>query len=158
MTLRRQQLHDLAKAFDIPVDPNATKQDILYPLMAAEQRGVFREPAAHPYWLEKAMRDPDGPQTPLTLPYPDVPKKKPGKRGNASFRKLQKAAAALGVATVGMTFKELEDAIKGELTGEGEIEVHSEGGSEGVPGENPEVGTALGPMVEEGSLLVEGEN
>jgi hypothetical protein len=139
MTLRRQQLHDLARAFDIPVDPNSTKEAVLYPLMAAEQRGVFKEPAPHPYYLEKAMRDPDGPKTPLTLPYPDVPKKT-RKRGNASFRKLQKAAAALGVATVGMTVKELEDAIANEVTGESESEVQAEGNNEGLSSENPEVG------------------
>lgn len=42
--LRLRQLHDLADAFDIRIDKTLTKNQILPSMIAAEQRGVFKNP------------------------------------------------------------------------------------------------------------------
>ena len=57
--MRRQQLHDLAKAFDIQVENGGTANDILVPLLAAEAEGAFKLPPKHPEFYEKAMMDSD---------------------------------------------------------------------------------------------------
>jgi hypothetical protein len=44
--LRLRQLRDLAKAFNIDIDQEATKAQILPALIAAEQRGVFKNVAS----------------------------------------------------------------------------------------------------------------
>ena len=57
--MRRQQLHDLAKAFEIPVENGGTANEILVPLLAAEKEGVFKLPPKHPEFYERAMKDSD---------------------------------------------------------------------------------------------------
>jgi hypothetical protein len=60
--LRLAQLRDLARAYEIPIDMDATKPDILPGMLQAEQSGTFRTPAKHPVWLERASVDPDARQ------------------------------------------------------------------------------------------------
>ena len=62
--MRRQQLHDLARAWDIPVENGGTKETILPALMAAERAGVFKTPPKHPEFARKAMRNSDEPPLP----------------------------------------------------------------------------------------------
>lgn len=57
--MRRQQLHYLAKAFDIAVENGGTTKDILVTLLAAESEGAFKLPPKHPEFYEKAMMDSD---------------------------------------------------------------------------------------------------
>ena len=57
--MRRQQLHDLAKAFRVQVPADGTKDQILPSLVAAEQQGVFRQQPIDPYYFHKAQRDAD---------------------------------------------------------------------------------------------------
>jgi hypothetical protein len=59
--LRRQQLHDLARAFDIDVPKDGTKKEILPPLLAAEASGIFRTQPKRPEYLAKAGRSADEP-------------------------------------------------------------------------------------------------
>ena len=62
--MRRQQLHDLARAWDIPVENGGTKDKILPILMAAEETGTFRLPPKNPEFARKAMRNSDEPPFP----------------------------------------------------------------------------------------------
>ena len=57
--MRRQQLHDLAKAYEISVENDGTKENILVPLIAAETEGAFKLPPKHPEFYERAMKDSD---------------------------------------------------------------------------------------------------
>lgn len=57
--LRRQQLVDLARAFDIEIPPGATKNQMLPSLINAEQQGVFLGQAKNPWYLQKAGRTSD---------------------------------------------------------------------------------------------------
>lgn len=59
--MRRQQLHDLARGWEIPVELDGTKNDIMPMLLAAEKKGVFRLPPKHPEFARKAMRNSDEP-------------------------------------------------------------------------------------------------
>lgn len=63
--LRRQQLVDLARAYEIEIPAGATKQQMLPSLITAEQQGVFRQQAKHPYYLQKAHQTSDMPYIPL---------------------------------------------------------------------------------------------
>lgn len=60
-SMRRQQLHDVARAWGIPVEDGGTKGDIMPMLLAAEKKGVFRLPPKHPEFARKAMRNSDDP-------------------------------------------------------------------------------------------------
>ena len=60
-TLRRQQLADLAVAYNVPVNVSGTKAEILPALIEAEKAGVFRQPPKRPEYLVKAQRNPDEP-------------------------------------------------------------------------------------------------
>ena len=60
-SMRRQQLHDVARAWGIPVEDGGTKNDIMPMLLAAEKKGVFRLPPKHPEFARKAMRNSDEP-------------------------------------------------------------------------------------------------
>ena len=57
--MRRQQLADVARAWEIPVERGGTKDEILQPLQAAEKGGVFKLPPKHPKFYKKAMRSSD---------------------------------------------------------------------------------------------------
>lgn len=60
--MRRQQLVDLAKAYDLPNIPiDGTKEEMLIGLVAAEQAGVFRKPPVYPAHFACAMRSSDDP-------------------------------------------------------------------------------------------------
>ena len=56
---RRTLLHNIAKAFGIDVPKDATKNEMLPALIAAEQRGIFRGQPTDEYHYLMAMRDPD---------------------------------------------------------------------------------------------------
>ena len=61
-TLRRTQLYHLAKAYDIDVDPNSTKDDFVSILEVEETKGVFNAPPHHPLWFERAKFNSDSMQ------------------------------------------------------------------------------------------------
>jgi len=125
--LRRQQLHDLARAYGIEVTKDGTKDQILPALIDAEARGVFRGHAKKPYYLEKAMRNPDQTATPLHDPDMDVepepvvqeagPALDPPKkvRKPSEFNLLQKQARELGINGWGMKKDHLKKAIEDEI-------------------------------------------
>lgn len=140
------------------MDPNLTKEEVLHPLIDAERRGVFNNPPESPYYWEMAQRDPDMPLQPLQTPFPDTPKKRPGERlpGGAGFKQLQQTCKALKINCVGMSVQEMRDAINKVVNGESEGEVRSEGGGEGLEGQDRQVGETLGPLVEKGSIPIEG--
>ena len=57
--MRRQQLHDLAQAYEVPVDKGGTTSAILPDLLAAQKAGVFKQHPKHPEFIEKAVRNSD---------------------------------------------------------------------------------------------------
>ena len=57
--MRRQQLHDVARAWEIPVENGGTKTDILPVLLAEEKAGTFNHPPKHPEIAAKAMVESD---------------------------------------------------------------------------------------------------
>lgn len=63
--LRRQQLVDLARAYEIAIPEGATKRQMLPSLITAEQQGVFKRAPKHPWYLQKAARTSD-------MPYVDI--------------------------------------------------------------------------------------
>lgn len=135
--LRRQALVDLAKAYDLPIDPDAPKSDLLPALIDAEKRGVFNDPPEHPYYLRKAAYNPDLPHenNDWGNPPPGGPQRG---RPQSDFRRLQKLGARLGVARVGMTKAELEAAIKSAMEEEHaqrQGETYSEPPGPGLSGE-----------------------
>ncbi len=73
--MRRQQLHDLARAWGIEVENGGTKDAILPALMAAERAGVFKTPPKHPEFARAAMRNSDepplSPVAPVQVEVPD---------------------------------------------------------------------------------------
>lgn len=73
--MRRQQLHDIARAWEIKVELDGTKPDILPALIAAERAGVFKHPPKHPEFARKAMRNSDepplAPLAPVEVEMPD---------------------------------------------------------------------------------------
>jgi hypothetical protein len=104
-------LHDLAKAYEIPVKPDGTKMEILPALQAAEQEGVFKRAAVHPYYLRKAAYNPDRPFENNDWGAP--PKvKRPDNAGN--YRTMQKRASELGLGRtcIGMKGPDLAEAIR----------------------------------------------
>ncbi len=66
--MRRQQLHDIARAWEIPVELDGTKPNILPALMAAERSGVFKHPPKHPEFARRAARNSDEPPLPPLAP------------------------------------------------------------------------------------------
>lgn len=109
--LRRQQLHDLAKAYGIPVKVDGTKQEIMPTLIDAESRGVFKGPPVSDYYLQKAARDPDrrAEWTDEPLPAPpaeEVPAPLPAQD------RTQTVAPAQPATTSGPTMKELRAEMK----------------------------------------------
>ena len=93
--MRRQQLHDIARAWEIPVELDGTKPDILPALMAAERSGVFKHPPKHPEYARKAMRNSDEP--PLA-PLAPVQADAPDYRG-MSLGELSTACVVKGIDT-----------------------------------------------------------
>lgn len=69
--LRRQQLRDLATAFDVQIKADGTKDEILPAMIAAEANGIFRQPPKYQEYLVKASRSAD--QAPLMDWHPPAP-------------------------------------------------------------------------------------
>ncbi len=90
--MRRQQLHDLAIGWGIPVENGGTKDAILPALMAAEKAGVFKTPPKHPEYARKAMRNSDEP------PLPPMEENKPDYRG-MDIGELTEACQVKGIDT-----------------------------------------------------------
>lgn len=63
--LRRQQLVDLARAYEVDIPAGATKRQMLPSMITAEQQGVFKRQPKHPFYLHKAGRTSDMPYIPL---------------------------------------------------------------------------------------------
>ena len=60
--MRRQQLADLARAYDLKnVQVDGTKEEMLIGLIAAEQAGAFKKPPVYPAYFACAMRSADDP-------------------------------------------------------------------------------------------------
>lgn len=120
-------MHDLARAYEIPVKSDGTKNEILPAMITAEQDGIFRTHPKHPYYFEKARRDPDKRAEPLHNPEMDrpltkseakevaegEPVEKPKKvRKPSGYNLLQKEAKSLGLNCWGMKTPELAKAIE----------------------------------------------
>ena len=58
-SLRVAQLRDLARAYEIKIDMDAPKPQIMPAMLQAEQSGIFRTPAKHAVFLRRASVDPD---------------------------------------------------------------------------------------------------
>ena len=101
-------MHDLARAYKIPVKLNGTKPEILPALIAAEQQGIFKGPAAIPYYLKKAAWNSDRPFE--NTDWGNPPKDKRPKTN--AWQELIQEAKSLGVGKVGMNRLEYEQAIK----------------------------------------------
>lgn len=59
--MRRQQLHDLARAYDVPVELGGASSVILPDMLSAQKSGVFNARPKHPEYARKAMRNSDQP-------------------------------------------------------------------------------------------------
>lgn len=106
---RRQQLYDLARAWDIKVRTGATKQDMLPVLTSAAQSGIFNGPPLDDWWLRKAGRSPDSrgviieglPKQKLTAPEPveqvETNYEDPRPIAKRHIGQIRKAAAAAGM-------------------------------------------------------------
>ena len=70
--LRLHQLRNLARAWKITVDLDCPKPDLMPALMAAARQGVFKKPAALPYYAWMAMRTGDE-KAPIDHPYFEYP-------------------------------------------------------------------------------------
>ena len=97
---RRGQLVDLAWAFNIPIDKNGTKTEILPVMIDAEKRGVFQGKPVRPEYLVKAMRSPDDPPVDWQQYAAPVMEK-------TDFRMLQRLAKEHGVDSFGKGKDEL---------------------------------------------------
>ena len=103
-SMRRQQLHDVARAWEIPVERDGTKKDIMPMLLAAERQGVFKHPPKHPEFARRAMRNSDEPPPEHYLPDSMVPipvKKNDAKNDYRAMDigELTKACQAKGIDT-----------------------------------------------------------
>ena len=139
--LRRRQLHDLARAYEIPVKKDGTKAEILPALIAAEQQGTFKRPAAVPYYLKKAAWTSDRPFENTEWGTP--PKgKRPDNAGD--YRAMQKRAKELGLGRTGVGLKgpDLAEAIRKAEHERSKSESGTSGlsGHEGVPGQDGHMG------------------
>ena len=93
---------DLARAYEIPLPAGGTKKQILPPMIAAEQQGVFRTPPKHPYYLQKAGRNTDMPRVPMEPP-PEIqqtvepPPKERARRKESDYNRKQRLLQERGV-------------------------------------------------------------
>ncbi len=62
--MRRQQLHSLARAYELPLAGD-TKQEILPGMKAAQKSGLFNQLPKHPKFARKAMQHSDQPRDDL---------------------------------------------------------------------------------------------
>lgn len=104
-TARRQQLVDLAYAYDIPVPKDGTKAQMLPIMVEHEQQGTFRGQPKRPEYLVKAMRNPDDPPV-------DWEAHRPPDIDVNNFHHLQRVAKEYGVNSFGKGRDELEAELK----------------------------------------------
>lgn len=121
--MRRQQLHDLARAYQISVPPDGTKEEILPSLVSAERAGVFRTRRPDPYWFAKAQRDPDRPEPMQSgLQPPEAREQPPASAAHhmdappASMAELRAACKAAGINSFGKS----KEALLAELDANGQ--------------------------------------
>lgn len=57
--MRRQQLHDLARAYDLSLGDTDTKEYMMPSMKAAQKSGLFNRPPKHPEFARKAMQHSD---------------------------------------------------------------------------------------------------
>ena len=134
--LRRQQLVDLAQAYKIPINPEATKSQILPHMVAAEQQGRFLQPALDQEALQKALLNPDEHRklnlTPPAVLEPIQPAVRDEDKPTNTLIELKKVCKKLGINSGSMNQKEMIAAIYGKMNGEqSEDEAGSDAGSEG---------------------------
>ena len=115
---------------------DGTKLEILPALIAAEQQGVFKRPAIHPYYLKKAGFNPDRPYENTDWGNPPKVKRSDNM---ANYKDMQKRAKELGLGRtcVGLKGPDLAEAIRKaeheQRQSESEIQGHV--GHEALPGE-----------------------
>ncbi len=105
--LRLRQLRDLARAFRIPLDLDAPKDQIMPALMAAANAGTFRRKPDLPYYWHRAHRTGDE-KDPFEHPYfadPDAPAQLAPQKAAAvspesGVSSLTPVPASLGTAAV----------------------------------------------------------
>lgn len=113
--LSRQQLRDLARAYEIEVPKDGTKDQMLPAMINAEQSGIFRGPVKSEYHLMKAARDRDSSRgIPMTLPDPDLIEdtglyRPASEMGDKQIRAILKDA---GINTFGMGRKQMEELVE----------------------------------------------
>ena len=108
--LRRRQLVDLARAFEIPIPSGATKDEMLPVMIAAEQRGIFRTNPKHPWWLQKADHTSDMPSVYLP-PNPDIEQpvvKAEKKKKESDYHRKQRLLKQMGVDTWALPKAEMD--------------------------------------------------
>ena len=105
--LRRQQLVDLARAYDVEIPRDGTKNEILPAMYAAESRGVFRKEPIRPYYLMKANRRPDDPP----LDHPPFKDTEGADLPLPSHRELQIQCKAEGINCFGMNSEQMARAL-----------------------------------------------
>ncbi len=113
--------------------------EILPALIAAEQQGIFKRPAIHPYYLKKAAWNSDRPYENTDWGTP--PKgKRPDNAGD--YRAMQKRAKELGLGRtcVGLKGPDLAEAIRNAEHAQSQSGAPGISGHEGVPGQDGQVG------------------
>ena len=112
--LSRQQLRDLARAYEIEVPRDGTKDDLLPAMISAEKSGIFRQPPKSPYHLEKAARDRDKRPEPLSLTDPDLITDSGLYRPASEMedKELRAILKDARINTFGMGRKQMEDLVE----------------------------------------------
>jgi hypothetical protein len=112
--LRRQQLSDIAVAYGLDVNRDATKEELLPVLLAAESQGRFNKPAKDPYRLMKASKSPDDWRSYRdgggVMPAFEEPDDE--KASNNSIQMLKVRAKAAGINTFQMTKDQVIEALE----------------------------------------------
>lgn len=111
--LRRVQLVNLAKAYGLAINPEATKNQILPTMVGAEQQGVFRGQASDPEALRMALKDPDVREPEPMLPpvLPQSPAKAEEEPKGPPLILLKKLCSQKGINTKGMKMAEMANAL-----------------------------------------------
>lgn len=134
--LRRQQLVDVARAYEINIPAGGTKRQILPSLITAEQQGVFKRPPKNPWYLQKAGRTSDmpyvdigeNPELPVTITTemksepvvtssppvqaadPNVPRRTRTGRTETDYHRKQRLLKGQGVNAFGWTKQAVNEA------------------------------------------------
>lgn len=112
--LSRQQLTDLARAYEVSIPQNGTKDEILPAMINAEQAGIFKGPVKSQYHLLKASRDRDKRPEPLALPDPDLVKTAPTNlpASQMSIQELRKRLKDAGISSFQMKREQMEEIVE----------------------------------------------